>query len=186
MVSTRADELVARYLDDLARRLRDGPRDRREELLEDVRAHIAEALSSVDSSNEAEIRSLLDRVGDPAVIAAEARERSEVQPARPGALEVVALVMLAIGGLVIPVLGWIVGVLLLWLSNVWTRRDKVIGTLLPPGGLALPIFLGFLAAPVSFGPLEGAVLGITLFLAPIATLIYLATRLRGRSTPAPV
>ena len=36
---------------------------------------------------------------------------------------------------------WLVGVVLLWISSAWTRREKVIGTLVIPGGLALPMFL---------------------------------------------
>jgi hypothetical protein len=42
--------------------------------------------------------------------------------------EVVALVVL-----VIPFLGWVVGVVLVWLSRLWTTRDKLIGTI---GGLS--------------------------------------------------
>src|SRR5439155_820822 len=32
--------------------------------------------------------------------------------------------------------GWLAGVVLLWSSSLWTRRDKLIGTLVIPGGLA--------------------------------------------------
>ena len=32
---------------------------------------------------------------------------------------------------------WPLGVLLLWLSPVWSRRDKLIGSLVLPGGLVL-------------------------------------------------
>jgi hypothetical protein len=41
---------------------------------------------------------------------------------------VIALVLL-----VIPFLGWVVGVVLVWLSRLWTTRDKLIGTL---GGMS--------------------------------------------------
>ena len=34
----------------------------------------------------------------------------------------------------IPFLGWVVGVVLLWISRLWTTRDKLIGTL---GGLSM-------------------------------------------------
>ncbi|MEP6641798.1 MAG: hypothetical protein ABJB93_07800 [Gaiellales bacterium] len=33
------------------------------------------------------------------------------------------------------VIGWFVGALLLWVSQAWTLRDKLVGTLLVPGGL---------------------------------------------------
>jgi hypothetical protein len=39
--------------------------------------------------------------------------------------------------LLIPVLGWVVGVILLWLSHGWTTREKRIGTLLALGVGAL-------------------------------------------------
>jgi hypothetical protein len=44
------------------------------------------------------------------------------------------LALLVIGGLVAGV-GWIAGVVLLWTSTTWTRRQKVTATLIVPGGL---------------------------------------------------
>jgi hypothetical protein len=35
---------------------------------------------------------------------------------------------------------WVVGVVLLWRSRAWTLRDKLIGTLVVPGGLAYVIY----------------------------------------------
>jgi hypothetical protein len=55
-------------------------------------------------------------------------------------LEPLAIVLLLLGGLLGGV-GWLVGVVLLWLSDVWTTRDKLIGTLVVPGGLALPLLV---------------------------------------------
>jgi hypothetical protein len=37
--------------------------------------------------------------------------------------------------------GWLVGVVLLWSSTVWTLRDKLIGTLVIPGGLATALIV---------------------------------------------
>lgn len=50
-------------------------------------------------------------------------------------LEVGALVLLTLGSLVSWV-GWVGGVLLLWTSDRWDRRDKLLGSLVLPGGLA--------------------------------------------------
>ena len=36
---------------------------------------------------------------------------------------------------------WVVGVVLLWRSRAWTLRDKLIGTLVVPGGLAYVIYV---------------------------------------------
>ena len=50
-------------------------------------------------------------------------------------LEIGALVLLTAGSLVSWV-GWVGGVLLVWTSGRWTRRDKLVGSLVLPGGLA--------------------------------------------------
>jgi hypothetical protein len=52
-----------------------------------------------------------------------------------GAMEVIAIVLLLIGGFLAGI-GWIVGVILLWLSPRWRLSDKLLGTLVWPGGLA--------------------------------------------------
>ena len=41
-------------------------------------------------------------------------------------------------------LGWIAGVLILWISPTWSRRDKLIATLVPPAGL-VALFFGLVA-----------------------------------------
>ncbi len=35
--------------------------------------------------------------------------------------------------------GWFVGVAWLWSSHAWTRKEKIVATLLVPGGVALPL-----------------------------------------------
>jgi hypothetical protein len=62
-------------------------------------------------------------------------------PARLGGLEISAVIFLLIGGIVIPFIGWLVGVVLLWVSPRWGRSDKLMGTLVWPGGLLAPIVL---------------------------------------------
>ncbi|HLK72689.1 MAG TPA: hypothetical protein VKU77_03465 [Streptosporangiaceae bacterium] len=42
-------------------------------------------------------------------------------------------------------LGWIAGVLILWTSPTWTRRDQLIATFVPPAGL-VALFFGVVAA----------------------------------------
>ena len=145
-MSTTPDKLVERYLKHLEVELDDVPRDRRREIVDEIAGHIAEARAGLEHETEADVRNILEGLGDPAEIAEEARERFEVAPpaARPrraGAIEVGALILLLVGGLVIPIFGWVIGVVLLWVSDAWNVRDKVIGTLFVPGGLALPFFL---------------------------------------------
>jgi hypothetical protein len=46
-----------------------------------------------------------------------------------------AIALVAVGGVAVPVIGWIIGELLLWTSPRWSARQKVGATLLLPGGL---------------------------------------------------
>jgi hypothetical protein len=45
--------------------------------------------------------------------------------------------------LILPVIGWSVGLILLWASDAWTTRQKLLGTLVIPGGLVVPVGLLF-------------------------------------------
>ena len=77
----------------------------------------------------------LDRLGEPEEIVA-AEQPRPAAPADPrGTREWAAIILLLLGGF-IAFVGWIVGLILLWSSRAWTTRDKLIGTLLWPGGLA--------------------------------------------------
>jgi Protein of unknown function (DUF1700) len=189
-MTTKADTLIDRYLNDLQAELRDLPTNRRREILAEVGEHITQARATLDADTEAAIRTVLERLGDPADIAADARERFGVQTAKPITtwLEVIALVLL-----VIPFVGWVIGVVLVWLSRLWTTRDKLIGTL---GGMSW-VVAGFgtimMSAggsrPVGSAPLEPAGPGaveiiafVVPFLLPIAAAIYLGIRVRARAS----
>ncbi len=190
------DRLVDDYLTRLGSELAGVPRAGRREVVEGIEAHVQEALAGVAPDDEAGVRNVLERLGDPAEIAAEALERLGVRRPRTGWREVGALLLLPFGGVVLPVVGWFVGVVLLWVSDAWTARDKVIGTLVIPGGLLVP---GFLLAAVGSGsggschsgppgrpaictgggsPVWPAVLLGFLVLAPLVADVYLLWRLR--------
>ncbi len=156
-MSTDDDQLTADSLRRLRSAARVLPADRAAELIEEITAHIAEARAGGASGFAASpgVRNILDRLGDPADIvraaaeampgsAAPARAQARTGSAGAGPLEIIAVILLLIGGIVIPVVGWIVGVILLWVSPRWQRREKLIGTLVWPGGLlaalALPGF----------------------------------------------
>jgi uncharacterized membrane protein len=187
-MTTTADTLVDNYLRDLEAELRDLPAVRRREILDEVGEHITAARAAQDTQSEAAIRTVLERLGDPADIAAEARERFGVpaEPTKPATpwLEVITLV-----ALVVPFLGWLVGVVLVWLSRRWTTRDKLIGTI---GGLSWVVAgLGTTteSRPVGsgsagLGPIV-LILIIATFVLPYATAIYLAIRLRARTNTVP-
>jgi hypothetical protein len=67
-----ADKLVRRYLAQLDAALRGVEASRRQDLLAEVRRHIEEERTGLDPDDAASVRILLDKVGDPAAIAAEA------------------------------------------------------------------------------------------------------------------
>jgi hypothetical protein len=146
-----ADSLVNDYLDRLESELAGVPRAGRREVLDEIEAHIAEARAELPADDEVDVRNLLERLGDPSEIAAEVRERFGVRRTRTTWREVGALILLPFGGLAVPLVGWLVGVALLWLSDAWTSRDKLIGTLLLPGGLFGPVLLAFLASNTTGG-----------------------------------
>ena len=188
-MTSKVDALVDRYLTDLEAELRGLPANRRRELLDEVGEHITAARAALDPETEAAIRTVLERLGDPADIAAEARERFGVQaePARPTIpwLEVATLATLVLVpvtiwldmAMVIPLLGWLVGLALLWRSRRWTTHDKRSGTLLALGAGALGVVA--VASPLML-------LGSLLFLAlTLSTVIYLASRLRAQLAAMP-
>ena len=194
MNGTRHRE-VGEYLRRLQRSMADLPAERREEILAEIEEHIAEDLAEDPAATDADVRNVLERVGDPDDIAAEARERFGITPPRRSWTDPAAIILLLIGGFT--VIGWFVGVVLLWISDAWNTRDKIIGTLVVPGGLAgaLGIVLAASSVPcevsgpvgdpvgscVSDQSLFGAVeltLGALVLIAPIVTAIYLARRLR--------
>jgi hypothetical protein len=187
---------IQRYLEKLSKAARDLPEGRRRELVAEIEQHIRDALMETPVDNEAEMLTLLDRIGEPDEIVAAAS--GPAKPTRSTAMETWAIVLLLLGGFLWFV-GWIAGVVLLWSSSLWTTRDKLIGTFVVPGGLAAGLaFLLFVGvgesgqtcfrdgeAPTwtcSGGPSTLALIGIVaalafLVLGPIATAVYLGRRL---------
>ena len=192
---------VEHYLHDLEEELRDLPPARRRELLEEIREHIGEALAEVPNGEEAGVRNVLERVGEPAVIAQEARERFGIRRVKPGIREILALILLPIGGF-LWLIGWAVGAILLATSTVWTSREKAIGLLVVPGGLLPAGLFGLMAGsrlcseiiengrvvsetcsggmPVWLGWVIMAVLVV----GPIWTVFFLLTRMNRRAATA--
>jgi hypothetical protein len=139
--------LAADYLKRLKKAAANLPRARRKELSEEIEAHLSEALPA--GAGEAEARNVLERLGEPTDIVAEAGA-GQAPAARVGLCEWMAIPLLLIGGFIF-IVGWFVGVALLWTSRIWTVRDKLIGTLVVPGGLATVAVLFTFAASSSGG-----------------------------------
>lgn len=212
-MTVTADRLIDAYMRELRGELADLPRASRLEVLDEIEEHIAEACAEVAEGDEVAIRNVLERLGDPAEIAEEARERFGVVERRTaGWREIAALVLLPIGGVILPFFGWFIGLILLWASDAWTTRDKWLGTLVIPGGLATPLWLGTFAllggssegCSGSVDPRTGAVINevctggqssvaqigwialfATLVISPIVVAVVLARRM-GRATASSV
>lgn len=261
---TDNDALVSDYLSRLEAAASGLPADRRAELIEEISAHIAEAMAQSSASiagSGADLLDLLGRLGDPQDIARAAADApvlvpeqatmrhaglsasgtvlppvagpprasltAEADPATAewdgpaiastsmagpagastagatagitspgrtglGALEVVAVV-LSIGSVVVlPVLpalavvGWLVGIVLLWYSPRWQTSDKILGTLVWPVGIGLAILLRYLpligAGQATFRP--GTFYGLLRLaevVAAITAVIVVAVRLLRRA-----
>jgi uncharacterized membrane protein len=186
---------VDTYLRELDAELRDLPVARREELVEEIRDHIDSALRE-RNGDEVEVRNVLERLGEPAEIAAEARERFGIRRAKPGIREILALILLPIGGF-LWLIGWVVGAILLVTSTVWTSREKVIGLLVVPGGLVPAAFFGLTSTRVcSVTEMDGVVsracagsmpvwlayvIMAVLVIGPIWTVFFLVSRMNRRA-----
>jgi hypothetical protein len=104
----------------------------------------------------------------------------------PAAVETAAIALLLVGGFLWGV-GWLAGAVLLCLSDAWSLRDKLVGTLVVPGGLALPFLVATRAGLNGGGPLLAFVL-VALAAASLASSVHLAhasdgETQRGGSSP---
>ena len=205
MTAPHAEQLIEGYLARLIAAAGDLPKSARHELIDDMRSHIAEARAREPEETDAIVMNILDRLGEPAAVVADARERLGIrppQPYRPGFLEIVAVIL-------VPFF-WPIGVILLWISPAWKVRDKIIGTLVPPGGYMGVGIIGLMvtthgngceidtdaaghvirntcppAGPVWVQALASVVLTFVIFVLPLVTAGYLALRLRwGRGRQA--
>jgi hypothetical protein len=161
------DPLIEDYLRRLDRAAAALPPDRRSDLLDEIAEHIAVARASGAGDDEAAVRTVLARLGEPEEIVAAADEDvptgwgtrgpyaaggwSDAPPLVPkprgtGA-ELAAVLMLTLGSLV-PIVGWLVGAVLLWMSSLWRVREKLLGTLVVPLGPGVALFGG----PLLLGP----------------------------------
>jgi hypothetical protein len=176
-MSSTMHPLAAEYLERLRSAAADLPKEQRDELIEEIEAHLQESIPP--GASEAQVRTALDRLGDPQEIVAGERPEPAPTEAAPagGTTERLAQMLLLFGGFLGALIGWVIGavidtsqgghathaigtsivicallawgagVVLLWLSPVWSVGSKILGTLLVPGGLVAAVLLLFL--PVS-------------------------------------
>src|SRR5690242_8594828 len=104
MTAPHADQLIDGYLARVRVAATDLTSNVRDELIDDMRAHIAEARAREAEETDATILNILDRLGEPNAVVVEASRRPDAfgsnqpngppEPYRPGILEIVALVLL--------------------------------------------------------------------------------------------
>ena len=195
MTTTTLHPLAADYLDRLERAARRLPRGERRELVGEISAHLSEA--TTPEMSDAEALTVLDRLGDPEEIVEAQRPEEAVRREGLRLREWAAIFLLLLGGFVAFV-GWVAGAIMLGSSRAWNTREKLIGTLVVPGGLATALVVAVTGATVrkcttfnggaqqctaqgSSSPLHNIVFGALLIfcvIGPIFTSVYLARRAR--------
>ncbi|AWB89693.1 HAAS signaling domain-containing protein [Salinibacterium hongtaonis] len=105
------------------------------EVRDEILAGVAEQLTGLDDDA---VSVVIAELGDPEFIASEARGASGAAgpPARQRAVDstwfaVLAASLVMVGGIVVPVIGWIAGVALVWMSSRWRPLERWIATLAP-------------------------------------------------------
>jgi uncharacterized membrane protein len=168
-------ELLRDYLERLDAATADLPAEARDDLRTDVRAHLDEVVAQQPS--ETDLRAAIDRLGAPEAMAAEVRTSmpppsgAPMSPARPSAaptssagrdvttvicillLPTALMLLFSVVGLV---LGTAIAWGLLWSSRTWTTGEKLVGTLVWPGGLVLPALLALLGGQVCTSEVDAA------------------------------
>ena len=192
MTPTELHPLADTYVKELRTAARRMPRSQRNELVAEIRAHLAETAPA--TASQAEALTALERLGEPSEILAEQGAGAASDPRRLGFHEMAAIFLLMFGGLLFFV-GWLGGVFLLWTSDRWTVRDKLIGTLVVPGGYASAAFAliavsstvecsgspGHMVCsggPSALAQVGQIALAVFLLVGPLASAFYLAKRAR--------
>jgi uncharacterized membrane protein len=188
-----ADQIINGYLARLSQAVSDSglPADRGREIVDDIERHISEARASYASETDADLLNLIDRLGDPAAMVADERQRSGRATSEASATQGrnPAAGFMEVGAILLTVLFWPAGLALVVLSAAWTRREKV---------TAAALLISIWALAIAVLPLIETLTGIMVthwwvlliflgvFVFPPITAVYLGVRLsqRRRLTPA--
>lgn len=170
------------------------------DLAREIRSGVEEELAGLDVGTASE---RIEKLGDPVFIAAEARDavgagsvRTSV-PAVSGqtlsssrGFAITAALLVAIGGFIVPIAGWLVGIVMVWMSATWHAWEKWVATLIGPAVLGALILVALLDGTSSSSGEENSVAvspllswHAAIFLIPVATVIvgiWLLWRAKGR------
>lgn len=115
-----------------------------ESLRSAIRDGVEEELAGLDAAAASE---LIEELGDPEFIAAEAREgtvgdqgtdrpahtaQTDGSLSRSRGFAVTSVLLFGFAGVVIPVVGWFVGLAMVWLSSAWMRWEKWLASAITP------------------------------------------------------
>lgn len=175
---TPAAALVEDYLHWLRAATADIPDGPRAELLDQIGVHLAETVPP--GTGETAARQTLDELGRPEEVAAAARAETDPASRTGGSgstttYDVITVLALLLGGFVVPLLGWVAGVVMLWSGPRWTAPEKVLGTLAWPMAV-VGVAAGIFALSLRPGEVAGfVVLGALVVLAVgfVAVFTYL-------------
>ena len=178
------------YMAELERCAMSLPSDRRAELLDQIGTHLDTELVGVTDDDQA--RAVLDRLGDPTDVVAEAA--ADLQhptrapapapaPRGPSAGEIVALLLMSIGGIALPLIAPAAGVMIMRATPARWTRDQVRNTwLILAVGLGA-LIIGFVMATVPNPPAWAGL--VALGLIGVIMLVGLAAALYAASRPRP-
>jgi hypothetical protein len=133
--------LAKDYLRRLQSAGRELPPVRLRELAAEIEGYLAEAIPAGASDHEA--LEVLERLGSPGEIVEAEEPPALALTDRRGWREWAVVILLPLGGFAFGV-GWLIGLVLLWSSRLWTTRDKLLGTLIVPGGIATALLIAVL------------------------------------------
>jgi uncharacterized membrane protein len=148
-----ADALIRDYLGRLEAAAWPLSADRRGELLAEVREHIESALAEAGQRDEVTSRNVLERLGAPEeIVAAEAEaggttgwipppSTANERRSQWGLVEVGAILLLTVGAIFLPIVGPMIGLLLVWISTEWTTPQKWVATGIVLILLLVPVLL---------------------------------------------
>jgi hypothetical protein len=125
MTAPHADAILDGYRRRLDDELRALPAVRRREIVDEVDAHVRDARAGLTDETDSDLLNILDRLGDPSLFGADARERFGVATrGAAGGREVIALVLLSFGAFFVPLVAPIIGLMVVRNSPAWTEREK--------------------------------------------------------------
>ncbi len=131
------EKIIREYLQEIEDELQGVSRKAKREFLREIESHLLEEWEMTEEKSQVALLNMLERFGDPTVIAAEFQGKRE-------SLGTPSWVII-----LLTVFVWPVGIVLAWLSPLWSRRDKAIATFIPVLSLIL-LLVGSFAVYTEF------------------------------------